>query len=665
MNTVSGGPTTGRRAEAGALLFMAVAAVGHVVASSGGPSGLRTAGLVLTAAAAAVAAFAGGARWIDRWRLALVLLFLTQVAEVRTFLHRPDGFEYYSIVRSLLFDQDLELANDYSCLKSFGQYSGGRSVSRVPMGVGLLWSPAIVVTHAGTLVARLLGSELPADGCSIPYTSAVTLASFLFAMTAIFLSEAAVRRFQGPAIALLVAFGLWAATPLVYYAVWAPSSSHPSSAFAAAVFLTLWLRNRDKDDLRSWLVMGAAGGLMSVVRIQDAVLLAVPVVDLLLSRRPGFLRKAIALGGPVAFAFLVQAFVWAGIWGPEFLKHIRQRNAFVAEFHVMEVLFSSRHGLFVWTPLWLVGALGWFRLARREARLGLAVWTGFLLLLLVNSGFWDWWSNIAFGQRRFLGLTLLFGLGVGQVLEVLERRPLLPLAAGVFALALWNQQFTEIFVGRMVAKRSEPQTLDRLAPAQVEVFLRSWLASEEVLPRWLFVAGYDNLKGVWLDWGRSLEGHVDLTMADEQQPLPQIIGEGWLDPSERDGVAFRRSRGFYSTLRVPVYDPTDFRLRVRGRSFLPDREVGVTLSVNGSAVGQARATRDFGEMRYVIPRRTLRRGFNTLLFTYDTTRRDVDPSGGLNSAVAFQTLDFESAPRESAFQGPEAGRPPASLAPAR
>jgi hypothetical protein len=93
---------------------------------------------------------------------------------------------------------------------------------------------------------------------------------------------------------------------------------------------------------------------------------------------------------------------------------------------------------------------------------------------------------------------------------------------------------------------------------------------------------------------------------------------------------------------------------------LPDREVGI--SVNRAAVGKTRATRS-GEMRYAVTPDAP--AGNTLLFTYDTTSRDVDPSGGLNSAVAFQTLTFESAPRERSYKGPEAGPPPSSLAPAR
>ncbi|HEY6546298.1 MAG TPA: hypothetical protein VI589_00270, partial [Vicinamibacteria bacterium] len=201
-------PTPGAKAELATLALLALAVVGHVIVSSGGPAAVRTTGLVGTALCAGAAALWGGTRWLDGWRLPLVLLFLTQVPEVKTTLHRPDGFEYYVVAHSLLFDQDLELANNYSCLNSFGQWSSGRAVSRVPMGVGLLWSPVIVAAHAGTLVARALGVDVAADGCSLPYTSAVTLASFLFAAGAIFLTEAAVRRRQGPKVALIVAVGL-------------------------------------------------------------------------------------------------------------------------------------------------------------------------------------------------------------------------------------------------------------------------------------------------------------------------------------------------------------------------------------------------------------------------------------------------------------------------
>ena len=635
-------PSLGRRAENAALVSGALVAVTHVVACAGGPQWPRLVALGAFALCAVAAALGQGARWLDRWRLPLVLLLLTQVPQIVPTLNRPDGFEYYVIARSLIFDHDLQLGNDYQLLQSFGQFQDGKPVSRTPCGLAILWTPAIILVHLGMLVARALGVTVPADGASLPYIAGVTFASFLFGALALFLTEGLVRRRHGPALGLLVAFGVWTATPLAYYSVFLPAASHAASAMMVALFISLWLRHRESTHLRDWLLIGACGGLMGIVRIQDNVLLAIPVVDQVLLRAPGFFRRmATLLVGP-AIAFVVQASVWVPLFGLSFLSRVSDRNYFLAEFHVMEVLLSPRHGLFVWTPLWLLGFLGWWIVLRRDLRLGVSIFAGFALLLVVNSGFMDWYGSIAFGQRRFLGLTLLFGLGLGQLFEVLRERPLVSLSAIVCALGLWNQQYTTIFNGRMVAKRSEPHTFDRLAPAQVDVFYRGWLEGEGRLPGWLFVAGYDNLKGIWLDEGRSLEGRIDLTVDDKDQPLSFLVGEGWLAAREKDGVAFRRSRGFYSTVRVPVYTPGSFRLVVKGRSVLPGREVRVRLGVNGVPVGEESARPEWGELRYDIPATAVRSGFNTLIFEYDPTQRSLDPGHeGLNSAVAFQDLRFE------------------------
>jgi hypothetical protein len=287
--------------------------------------------------------------------------------------------------------------------------------------------------------------------------------------------------------------------------------------------------------------------------------------------------------------------------------------------------------------------LGLLSVGRREPRLGFALVLAFVGTLLINAGIDDWWGSIAFGQRRFLGLTLLFGLGLGAFLEGLARRPLLAVATVIFGLALWNQQFTQIFVGRHLGGREDPVHLDRLAGAQVEVFFRAWLDAEGRLPRWLFVAGYDNLKGVWLDeWPRTLGSRVDLTVADRDQPLPFLVGEGWLEPGEKEGNAFRRSRGRFSSLRLPIYTPADFGVVLRARSVLEGQAVPIALRLNDHPVGQVLALPEWSELRFDLPAHAVVSGFNTLVLDYGLTRRDLQPENrGLNAAVAVQDLRFE------------------------
>jgi hypothetical protein len=630
----------GRRAEQAGLFLVFLAAVLHVVAASGGPTWPRLVALLAASLCAALATVFEGAGWLDRWRLPLVLLLLSQLPEVDPKLRGPDGFEYYMLARSPLFDHDLDLANDYRGFQSYGQYSStGRLVSRTPCGLAILWTPVIIVAHAGTLVARGLGAPVAADGFSMPYQAAVTLASFFFGVVALLLAEAFVRRLYGPAVAFLVAFALWAGTPLAFYSVVMPLP-HSASALAVAVFLIVWLRHRESTHDRDWLRLGFLGGLMALVRIQDGVLVVIPLLDLLLSRRPGRLRQVTAfLVGP-GLAGALQALVWARLFGPDFLREAAGVNLFGGVFHPVEILFSPHHGVFTWTPLWLLGAIGWLLLLRRDPRLGALVLLSFTLVVFVNASIEDWWGGISFGHRRFLGLTLLFGLGLGELFDFLGRRPRLTLGCAVAGLVLWNQQFTFIFTRRQVAGRDDPVTLDRLAGAQVDRFYRAWLEGEDHLPGWLFAMGYDNLKGIWLDERRSMSGRVDVTVDDPD--LPFLIGDGWLTPRVKDGVAFRRSRGPSSSLRVPIYSPGAFRLSVKARSVLRGQEVGVSLSLNGSPVGVAIARPEWSDLRYEIPSSVVRSGLNTLVFTYDVTARILDPETlGLNAAVAVQDLRFE------------------------
>ena len=630
-----------RRATLGAVFFGLLVAVSHVIVCSGGPEWPRQLALWGMAVCAFVCAFAGGSGWLDRWRLPMVLLFLTQVPALNSKLHAPDGFEYYVLARSPIFDHDLELGNDFKSLGGFGPAPGQRAKSRTPCGLAILWTPTILLVHAGVLVARTLGADVAADGSSAPYQAGVSIASFLFGIAALALTETLVRRRHGPPIGLLVSFALWAATPLAFYTVAAPTTSHTASALMVGVFIVLWLDYRDSTSTRDWLLLGFVGGLASIVRIQDGVLLAAPLLDQAYRRRPGWLsRSATMLVGP-ALAGTLQAAVWANLWGPDFVTKVAKANLFQGNFHVFEMLLSPRHGVFTWTPLWFVAALGLVLLLRRDLRLGAFALGALVLVVLVNAGMDDWSGDISFGQRRLLCMTLLFGLGLGEVFFLLAERPLVTVAAVVAGLALWTQQFTGIFAKRIVAGRDEPVTLDRLAPAQVDAFLKEWLEAEDRLPGWLFVAGYDNLKGVWLDEGRSLGGRIDLTVEDAQQPVAFLIGDGWLSPSESEGVWFRRSRGWSSSLRIPVYTPGHFELRARARSLLPGR-VAATLRVNGVELGESSAGPEWGEMRYDIPRSALRSGLNDFVFAYETTRRGLDPSQrGLNAALAFQELVFK------------------------
>jgi hypothetical protein len=384
-----------------------LALVARAAVDSGAPALLANVALLAALLAAAAAAAAGGARWCDAPRALLVGLLLLEVPAVYGRLG-GDGFEYYALLRSPLLDFDLDFANDYAGLGAKPVVTPGVGVtSRVLVGQALAWSPAFLVAHLGAL----LPGGPAADGFSPPYQSAVTLFSFAWAAAGLLLVEALLRARFGRAVAVLTALGLWYATPLRFYATANAFMSHATSAGVACLFVWLWLRARDGDRPRAWLAVGAAGALLSLVRAQDAVLLALPALDLLL-RRPsgsgggqspspvpwglrrersssaskppsglvGHLGRLCAV--PVAAAAL-QLAVWLTMYGTSFLAVTAEQNWVASSgSQWLLVLFSPRHGLFTWHPLFAVAVLGWFGWLRRDRVLAALCFVGLGLCAL-------------------------------------------------------------------------------------------------------------------------------------------------------------------------------------------------------------------------------------------------------------------------------------------
>ena len=630
-----------RVAEAVFLVLAATCWAAKVAVDSGAPPVVLTVVSVLAALAAVAGVLLGGppARWLDGWRLALVLIGLAQLPGVYSRLG-GDGFEYYVLARSPLFDHDFDLANDFQGLGARPVLSPlGEVASRVPIGVSILWVPPLLIAHAAVRLASWLGAPLRPDGFSAPYQSAVTAATYVYSLLGLVVLEWMLRRFYGAAIAMLAALAMWWATPLFFYAIANPSMSHGVSAFLATVFVAAWLQLRASDRPAHWALVGATGALLTLVRIQDGVLLLLPLLDLAWKNRPGRLRLAAAFAaGPVAAA-LVQALVWARLWGGGGFVGVlaRQGPGFTPHLAWLEVLLSPRHGLFPWTPLYLAAVAGWLLWLRRDARLAAYFIVAFALAVAVNASMGDWWGSEAFGQRRLLGLTPLFALGLGELLALFRRHPLLPATAAIAVLVWWNQGLAYIYNSELIAPRREALNLEQLASAQVDLLYRD-LLENRWLPAPLWTLAYDNLKGVWLDEGsRSLGGTIDL--GSEPAALGIVVGHNWYPPQAEGETTFRRSKGRRSWLRLPIRTAGDFEAVLRLRAEQPELPVTVKIEVNGVEVGETAAPPSWGEYAFSIPGSALHPGLNDLALVYSANpRQDLPGYQGKDAAVAVDWL---------------------------
>jgi hypothetical protein len=143
----------------------------------------------------------------------------------------------------------------------------------------------------------------------------------------------------------------------------------------------------------------------------------------------------LAYGLGLALGFAPQMAAWQVLFGAPLA--VPQGGSFFtwSDPHWLEVLVSTRNGLFTWTPVALLGVVGLLLLLPRAPRWAVVGLAAVAMQVAVNGLLFDWWAGAAFGARRFIGGSVFLALGVGWLAALLwpaRRR----LALGVAALLI-------------------------------------------------------------------------------------------------------------------------------------------------------------------------------------------------------------------------------------
>jgi hypothetical protein len=391
-----------------------------------------------------------------------VLFAVAYVAAVvarpgRTRVVDGDAIQYYAYLRSAVFDGDLDFTNDYTRLYGDSPESSGwlrertaadRPRNMMSVGPALLWSPLYLAVVAAGALLSAAGAPVIVDGYAAAYPLAAGVAGVLYAALGAYCGyRAAALRFP-PRAAFWGALLAWLASPAIYYSLVSPAYSHAVSLFTVALFVLLWLQTAGAFAARRFALLGLAGGLAAIVRWQDVAVVALPLIELAAATRARRVPvgRAIVLSGilgSLVLLMLVPQFAaWRAIYGAWFV--VPQGSGFMkwTEPAVVEVLFSTRHGLLMWTPALALAVAGWFWLLRRDALLGAGTAAVFALSLYINAAASDWWAGEAFGARRFVGSTVFFALGFAALGARLGRlAPAAWLRAAAVTLVVYNALF--------------------------------------------------------------------------------------------------------------------------------------------------------------------------------------------------------------------------------
>lgn len=375
--------------------------------------------------------------------------------ERKPILQGWDDSFYYFWLPSVVIDGDLDFTNQLEQAStlhtgvrddalSAPRTDTGFVVNKYPPGWALGSLPFFLLAHA----------IAPANSTGFEpiYLSAVWLGQLLYAAAGLWLACRIVARFF-PAIATPVTLAVWLASPLIYYQTARLSMSH-SQVFVLAV-LAFWsaLRIRETDaPARLWALLGFSAAMLFVTRNVALIYLAMPAAVILPHLRS--LRAISALLAGALIPVVLQLVAWRILFGSWIAYTYGGERFDFSQLHLLEVLFSPRHGWFYWHPL-LLPAIAAFAIWSWRRLEGMTWLFSLAVIVFLHAAWPTWWLGSSFGYRAFEVPTLFAMIGFAALLTAAARRKLfhVTVIAAALLAVVWNLALFALFLTQRIPRQ--------------------------------------------------------------------------------------------------------------------------------------------------------------------------------------------------------------------
>lgn len=368
----------------------------------------------------------------------MVFIATVRMTNVSRYETSWDVFGYYLYLPAVFIEGD-PMLNDRSwveemnkdnrlssTLYQLSQNDEGEPMYFFLMGMSLLYLPFFLLGHG---IAWVTGS--PMDGLSEPYQYALAAGGVVYTLLGLWLFRKILLRFFShqltAALLLIVVFATNYSHHMTY-----KNLETVNMLFTLMCWL-LWSTMRWHEEHRfpQLLQIGVAITLMSLVKPSEVLAVIIPVLWSVYSIPT--LKEKIALLRRYRLHLVTVFGVCLLIGSPQILYwYLKTGHFFYDSYknpgvgidllhpHTWHVLFSARKGWLVYTPVMLLGLIGFYFFLKQRKAIATALFTYFCVSFFIISCWTEWWYGAAFSCRPVIISYPILAIAMGTFFQQMK-----------------------------------------------------------------------------------------------------------------------------------------------------------------------------------------------------------------------------------------------------
>ena len=449
----------------------------------------------------------------DKFFLFLIILeILFAVVLLSPSIHGSDGVGNFVYLRSLVVDHNIDFTNEYEYFdatkeypfkfKEFGLTRTGKPVNRYGIGSSVLWAPFYIAVYNVRAILNIFDYKFSLEGYEYPFILAVAIGTAVYGSLGLIIIYLLLRLYFKPFLSFLAVLSFWLCSPAIFYMHLHPSMSHIPSFFLISTFYYLFFKRIYQIKPHKYIRLGILFSLAVMTRYQEIIhiipfiaALIILTIKLRAENNPKLKKipySVVSFVIAVIVTFIPQMIVWKYLNGSFFSgpsPYLDYGTNLLKPIHILDVMFSSKNGLFFYHPFLLIAVLGLIIYLRKEWVISFIFLLAFFCTLYLIGCWAVWFAGASFGHRMFVSLGIIFAFGFAGFYKYILKENRIIIIILLFIFFLWNVGLIVQYSTKMiphqdyVSFRTIAHNQFRRVPQEFVMHIRKFFVNKESFRR--------------------------------------------------------------------------------------------------------------------------------------------------------------------------------------